>query len=73
ADSPRQLGSHVCNISNSLAFYNNISVDITKNGSGGKIYSFRNVINGVSLDINDTNDKTVDETELIDMNEIDNL
>lgn len=73
ADSPRQLGSHVCNISNSLAFYNNISVDITKNGSGGKIYSFRKVINGVSLDINDTNDKTVDETELIDMNKIDNL
>lgn len=65
ADSPRQLGSHVRSLSNSLAFYNNISVDIAKNGNAGKIYSFRKVINGVDLTPTNINGTV----ELLDVSE----
>ncbi|WP_303835309.1 AAA family ATPase [Ruminococcus flavefaciens] len=56
ADNTKQLSNRVKNITHALAFYNNISVDVVKNGSGGKMYSFRKVINGVDLSINGIND-----------------
>lgn len=61
ADSARQLGSRVRKMIKELAFYNNISVDISKNGNAGKIYHFRRLINDMAECINGTINTTIDE------------
>ena len=55
AETPRKLSFAISKMTKELSFYNNIVVNSSKNGSGGKMYSFTRtstVINDVYADFN---------------------